>query len=244
MSTTNAHRTAPANAGPLDGWPGLPGTPRPPEIHPPGVPWPTPAPPTPVVAPSWFHEGAVGAEVRDRLLERRCVLVTGFLDDHTATRAAAEIMLLDGTGDDPIDVHLSCPDGDLAAASALADTIDLAGVEVRALARGTVGGPAIGPFTAADRRLASGLSLFQLRDPRAEGHGSADELVALAERHRHEVDSMHRRIARATGQDLEVVASRFAAGDVLDADEARRFGLVHEVRRVTPAPVTPLRDDR
>jgi hypothetical protein len=69
-------------------------------------------------------------------------------------------------------------------------------------------------------------------------------LAAFAERHRHEVDALHRRVATAVGRPVDAIAERFAAGAILDADEARRLGLVHEVLRTGPAPVTPLRGDR
>lgn len=191
------------------------------------------------VSPSWFHEDPSPLDVRGRLLERRVVLVGGHLDDHLATQVAAELMFLDGTGDDAIELHLSCPDGELTAANALADTIDLVGVRVVARSRGTVGGPALGPFTAADHRVASPLSSFHLRNPSVGSTGSADELAAFAQRHRHELDALHGRIARATGRSVDDVAADFSSGAVLDADAARRAGIVHEVQR-GPAPVTRL----
>jgi ATP-dependent Clp protease protease subunit len=198
----------------------------------------------PGVAPSWFQEHDPAAEVRERLLDRRVVLAHGFLDDALATRIAAELMYLDGTGDDPIELHLGCADGELSASNALADTVDLVGVRVVARGRGTIGGPALAPFTAADHRIATPFSLFQLRDPSVESTGSADALAAFAQRHGHEVDALHRRIARATGRSTEEVAADFRTGTILDADQARRAGIVHEVQRPGPAPVTDLHDRR
>jgi ATP-dependent Clp protease protease subunit len=185
----------------------------------------------------------LASDVRARLLERRVVLVGGHLDDRLATEVAAELMFLDATGDDDIELHVSCPDGDLTAANALADTIDLVGVRVVARARGTVGGPALGPFTAADHRVASALSAFHLRNPSVGSTGSAEELASFAQRHRHELDALHGRIARATGRPVDEVAAHFATGAILDADEARRSGIVHEVQRAA-APVTRLPQGR
>ena len=119
--------------------PAPPDTPRRP---PPGPPW--PVVPTVPMPGSRRHDDLFG-----RLLERRIVMVAGSLSHDVATLATAQLMLLDATGDDPIDLHLSCPDGDLGASSAVADTIDLVGVAVRAWCRGTVGGPALAPLAAA-----------------------------------------------------------------------------------------------
>jgi ATP-dependent Clp protease, protease subunit len=208
--------------------PWYPGTPRP---------FP-PAPPLLPTAPAAFD--AVTPDVRDRLLDRRRVLVSGNITDEVATRAAAELMLLDGVGDAPIDVYFSCPAAELQAANALADTIGLVGVPVRAWARGSVGGPAIAAFTAADRRLAGPFASFELRDPVTMSSGSADRLEEFAAHHRRQIETFHARIAAATGQRVDRVTGDFATGLFLDADQARRYGIVHEVERTGSAVVTPL----
>src|SRR5439155_1010049 len=83
----------------------------------------------------------------------RIVLLSGPLGHQLATDAAAQLMLLDANGDEPIELHLSCPDGELDTAGMLAETIDLLGVEVQAVCRGTVGGPALAVVAAADRLI-------------------------------------------------------------------------------------------
>jgi ATP-dependent Clp protease protease subunit len=224
---------------PVPGWP--------PGFVPPGEPRPTrPGTPLadPLVAPPYAFTptaGGLGTDLHGRLLAQRRVLVNGVLDDALATRTAAELMLLDGTGDDAIDLHLSCPDGELGAANALADTIDLVGVPVRATCLGSIGGPALGPFTAADHRTASASAVFHLTNPRVSSTGSSADLESFAEHHRRELDALHRRIAAATGRPVDRVAADFETGTVLDAEEARRYGIVHEVRRAKAAGVTPLR---
>ena len=48
-----------------------------------------------------------------RLLEQRVVLLTGALDDPTATRVSAELMTLDADGDDPVTLRVDCSEADL-----------------------------------------------------------------------------------------------------------------------------------
>jgi ATP-dependent Clp protease protease subunit len=173
----------------------------------------------------WLEPEGLGA----RLLERRIVLVGGFLDAANANQAAAQVMLLDGTGDEPIELHMSCPDGDLDSASMLADTIDLVGVPVVARARGTIAGAVLAPFVAAGRRLAQRHSLFVLREPSAEFVGRATDLETLAEQHRYTHEGFVRRLAAATGRPDDKVAADLRAGKVLDATHAFDYGLVHEI---------------
>src|SRR5207237_8226757 len=92
--------------------------------------------------PGWLQE---------KLFERRIVFVTGRLDDALAGQAAAQIMTLDATGDDPIDVVLSSADGTLEAAFVLIDVLDAGHAAVRVHSQGQVGGPAIGVAAAASR---------------------------------------------------------------------------------------------
>ena len=150
-------------------------------------------PPIPVVYTS--EPPAFGEDLRDRLLERRIVLASGRLDDVAATELAARLMYLDGVGDDPIELRYSCSEGELSAAIALADTVELLGVELRATAAGAVGGPAVLPFAVATRRLAHPHATFRLVEPEVEIRGRASDIAAEAERHAALVASFHRRLA-------------------------------------------------
>lgn len=168
-------------------------------------------------------------DVFGRLLERRIVVVSGMLGHEAATLAAAQLMLLDGTGDDPVDLHLSCPDGDLDASTAVADTIDLLGVEVRCRCSGKIGGPALAPLAAADRRLAQPHCLFVLKDPSLRLQGRADEVVSQAGVQQRQLDGLHARLAHSTGQPLDRVVADMRGGVTLGAHDALAYGLVQEV---------------
>ena len=198
------------------GWPPDPAPPRP-----------TVYPPIPVVYTS--EPPSLGEDLRDRLLERRIVLASGRLDDAMATELAARLMYLDGIGDDPVELRYSCSDGDLGAAIALADTVELLGVELRATAAGAVGGPALLPFAVASRRLAHPHATFRLVEPEVEIRGRATDIAAEAERHAALVTSFHRRLAHATGRPIELIEADFASHRVLSAEEALSYRLVDEI---------------
>ena len=216
-------------------WPDPP--PWPPEVPPPWrppppeTPRPAPGPPWPVVPTVPMPRPGQQDDVFGRLLERRIVLVSGSLGHDVANVATAQLMLLDATGDEPIDLHLSCPDGDLDASSAVADTVDLVGVEVRAWCRGTLGGPALAPLAAADRRFAHPHCVFALKDPTVQLEGRADQLTSLAAAHERQLAGLHSRLARATGQPLDRVVADMGRGLILSAEEAISYGLVEELAR-------------
>lgn len=192
---------------------------------------PPPGRPSPVVPSVAVPSGSPHEDLFDRLLERRIVLVSGRLDDEASTLAIARLMLLDATGDEPVDLRLSCPDGDLDASTALADTVDLVGVTVRALCSGKVGGPALAPLAAADRRLSHPHCVFVLRDPTAQLQGRADELATFAASYQRQLAALHARLAEASGQPLERVEADMHQGVTLSADEAVTYGLIQDVTR-------------
>ena len=110
----------------------------------------------------------LSAWLQEKLFERRIVLVTGRLDADLAAEAAAALLTLDATGDEPIELHVNSPDGTLESAFVLIDTLDLLHATSRAHGRGQVGGPAIGVVAAADHRSASPHTRFRLFQPTAQ----------------------------------------------------------------------------
>jgi ATP-dependent Clp protease protease subunit len=184
-------------------------------------------PPVPLV-----YETSPGAgSLAERLLDRRTVLVSGPLDPVAAMDAAARLMLLDGTGDDPVDLLLSCPDGDLVSAMSLADTVELVGVEVRALCTGALGGPPVLVFAVAPRRIAQPHATFRLSEPAVAIEGRAGDIAHEAERHAALLLDFHTRLAAATSRPPEAVAADLRDRRLLTAADAKAYGLVDELAR-------------
>ena len=165
------------------------------------------------------------------LLERRIVLVTGELDSALAGRAAAEVMMLDASGDDAIEMRLDSGGGSLDAAFTLIDTIDLCGVDVQITVAGRVEGPAVGVLAVGHLRRATEHSRLRLKDPSIELTGSAAALAELARAELERLARFHDRLAAATGRPLEEVKADFAAGRYLSASEAISYGLLDEIVR-------------
>lgn len=200
----------------------------PPPFVPPERPQPGPPPVYPPVPIVYEPAPAVG-DLADRLMDQRMVLVSGRLDVAAATEASARLMLLDGSGDDPIDIVLSCPDGDLIAAMALADTIELVGVELRALCSGTIGGAVLLPYALATRRLAQPHSAFRFAKPTYEVQGRASDLADEAARHAQLVADIVHRLADVTRQTFATLDADFERNRLLTAQQAKAYGLVDEI---------------
>ena len=215
-------------------WPLPPVPPIPSPPSPPPVPWP---PPRPEPEPSPWRPGspppvpgsALVLELADRLLAQRIVLLSGTLDGPAATAAVARLMLLDADSGERIELHLSCPDGDLDAALVLAEAVDLLRAPVTAVLLGTVGGPVLAVVAAADRATAHANASLVLREPRTSATGRADELLAAGEQHGRQVAELSSRIAAATRRAPDEIAADLREGRVLDARQAVEYGLVDDV---------------
>lgn len=70
---------------------------------------------------------------------------------------------------------------------------------------GTVGGPAVFPYAAAERRLAHPHCMFHLREPAMQVQGRADEIAVRVEQQQRQLARCITRLAEATGQDRKSV---------------------------------------
>jgi ATP-dependent Clp protease protease subunit len=202
---------------PLDDQPrrwNVPGMPQWPEQPP------SPADSDPSLAP-WLEE---------KLFDRRIVILQGTVNGAAATRTAATLLTLDAQGVQPVDLHLRSPDGDLDAVFAVIDAIDVMHAPVHALATAEVGGAAVGLYAVAPHRKAFPHTRFRLREPRAAGiSGNAEDVAHAAGQHLRALDDLIVRIAEATGQPRSRVEDDLSRGRQLTAEEAREYGLVHEI---------------
>jgi ATP-dependent Clp protease protease subunit len=167
--------------------------------------------------------------VRAQLFERRIVLVTGPVDDVMASDVAAQLMALGAAGDEPIELRLDSPGGTLDAAFVVIDTIGLSRSPVQAMCAGRAEGAAVGVFAAAVFRRAAPHARFRLCQPEESVDGTAANLESWVEQKQRRLDDFHRHLAQATGRPFEVVEADTDRGRYLDAEEAVRYGLVHEI---------------
>jgi ATP-dependent Clp protease protease subunit len=222
-----------------DTWPLPPEVPpyRPPQpppyqpSEPPSEPPPPGPPPTPIL-PTWEEPdpGWADRQILDRLLDQRVILVTGHLDAAVAQRVSAQLLLLDRTDHTrPIEVHLSCRGSDLEASVALAATVDLIRADVRAVVTGTLSGPALAVLCATQERAAHRHAAFVLAVPHASAQGSATTVAGQAEEHQRMIAQLVQRVSTSSGRPEAQVDEDLRSGRVLNAEQARTYGLVSSV---------------
>jgi ATP-dependent Clp protease protease subunit len=165
--------------------------------------------------------------LEERLFDRRIVLLRGPLTGPTASQTAAALLALDALGDDPIQLHMAAPDGELAAAFAVVDAVDTMRAPLHAVVTAQTGGAAVAVLAAADRRLAYRHARIRLAEPRsASVSGTADEVAAAAGQYLRELEELAVRLAEVTGQPRSKVEDDLSMGRILTAEQAREYGLI------------------
>jgi ATP-dependent Clp protease protease subunit len=174
------------------------------------------------------------------LFDRRIVSLRGPLDHSTATRIASQLMTLDATGDDAVQLQLDSEGGSLEAAFAVIDVIDALGVPVHVTCLGRVEGSAAVVGAVCSRRLAMPHTRFRVSDPDVEFEARASQVASLVRYHREGFLRYHERLALATGRSLDAVTAACTEGRFMDSSEAIGFGLVDEIVRSQRAPIRSL----
>ncbi|MEV0562896.1 ATP-dependent Clp protease proteolytic subunit [Dactylosporangium sp. NPDC050588] len=166
----------------------------------------------------------------EQLFGRRMVFLRGVIEPEMAGRAAATLLALDAIGADPITLHLSAEEGQLAAVFTLVDALDAVHAPVHATAVGQVGGAALGVFCAAATRTAFAHARFRLSEPKVTSPGgTADQVVAEAGRYLRDLEDLVLRIAAATGQPRSRIEDDLSTGRVLSAEDAVEYGLISSI---------------
>ncbi len=173
---------------------------------------------------------SVSPWLEERLFDRRVVMLSGPLTQMSANTAAAALLTLDALGTEPVELHVSSPEGELSAAFAIVDAIDAMRAPVHAIVPGMAGGAAVLVLTAADRRLAYRHARIRLTEPRATSlSGTADQVTAAAGEHLRELDELIVRLSEVTGQSRSQIENDLAAGRFLSAVEAKEYGLLNDI---------------
>jgi ATP-dependent Clp protease protease subunit len=183
--------------------------------------WQTPHPGAGPAMPGWLEE---------RLFDQRIVMVRGQLTNEAATGIAAALLSLDAAGPAPVQLHVASDGGELGAALAVIDVIDVMASPVHALVTGQAGGAVVAVLAAADKRLSYRHARFKLTEPRAAGvTGTADEVTRAAGQHLRELEEIVLRLVEVTGQTRSRIEDDLAAGRSLSAQEAVEYGLIDEI---------------
>jgi ATP-dependent Clp protease, protease subunit len=172
------------------------------------------------------------ADVFNRLLKNRVVLLGTDVNDEIANQICAQLLYLEGE-DDSADIwlYINSPGGSVTAGMAIYDTMQFVGCEVATVCMGMAA--SMGQFLltagASGKRYTLPNARIMMHQPLAGLRGQATDIAIQAEQLAYTKRRMAELTAQHSGQPLEQIQKDSERDRWFTAEEAQTYGLVDKV---------------
>ncbi len=172
------------------------------------------------------------ADVFNRLLRNRVVLLGTDVNDDIANQICAQLLYLEGE-DDSADIwlYINSPGGSVTAGMAIYDTMQFVGCEVATVCMGMAA--SMGQFLltagAAGKRYTLPNARIMMHQPLAGLRGQATDIAIQAEQLAYTKRRMAELTSQHSGQPLEQIQKDSERDRWFTAEEAQAYGLVDKV---------------
>ena len=171
--------------------------------------------------------------VYERLLAERIIFLGSQVDDDIANRLCAQILLLaaeDATKD--ISLYINSPGGSISAGMAIYDTMVLAPCDIATFGMGMAA--SMGQFLLAagtkGKRFTLPNSRLLIHQPSMGGlSGQATDIDIHAKEILRMREILNAIMARHTGQDVDRIARDVERDFIMNAEQAKEYGLIDEI---------------
>jgi ATP-dependent Clp protease protease subunit len=180
-----------------------------------------------------FSSGPAVVDLNQRLLRERIVFLGSQVDQESANRICAELLLLEA--DEPnkdISLYINSPGGSVTDGLAIYDTMQYVSCDIRTICIGMAA--SMGQFLlcagAPGKRFALPHSRILMHQPHAGGmQGQASDIAIQAEQIVYMKKMLAERIAFHTGQPLEKIEADSDRDRWFTAQEALEYGFIDAV---------------
>ena len=178
------------------------------------------------------NRGERSFDIYSRLLRERIIFVTGPIEDHMASLITAQLLFLESENPKKdIFMYINSPGGVVTSGLAIHDTMQYIRPRVGTVCIGQAA--SMGSFLLAagepGMRVALTNSRIMIHQPSGGAQGMASDIEIQAReilRMRTRLNSLY---SKYTGQPIEEVEKAMDRDKVLEADEAKAWGLIDEV---------------
>jgi ATP-dependent Clp protease protease subunit len=143
--------------------------------------------------------------LEEKLFQRRTILVSGGITEHTARSVSERLLAMSAAGTEPISVYISSPGGHVESGDVIHDVIKFIRPEVRTIGSGWVASAGALIFVAPKRenRFCLPNTRFLLHQPSGGIFGTALDIAIQAEQIVKMRERLNQIFADATGQPIE-----------------------------------------
>ena len=171
-------------------------------------------------------------DIYSRLLKDNIVFIGAAIDDMMANVIVAQLLFLEAEDPDKdIHIYINSPGGSTTAGLAIYDTILLIRPDVQTICVGqaaSMGAVLLGAGTKG-KRFALPNSRILIHQPWGGVQGQASDIAIQAKEILRTKDRLNQILSTHTGQPLEKIVSDADRDFIMDAEEARKYGLVDHV---------------
>ena len=178
------------------------------------------------------NKGERAYDIYSRLLKERIIFLTGQINDNVASLVTAQLLFLEA--EDPkkeIYLYINSPGGLVTAGLGIYDTMQYIKPEISTLCIGQAASMGSFLLTAGTKgkRFSLPNSRIMVHQPSAGFQGQATDI----EIHTKEILATKKRLneiySKHTGQSVEIIKDTLERDNFMDAEEAKKFGLVDKV---------------
>lgn len=188
----------------------------------------------PMIPPSMLQGGPMdpSADVYQRLLKDRIVILGSEVNDQVANLISAQLLYLEGQDPDKdIWLHINSPGGSVTAGLAIYDTMNFIGPDVGTICMGLAA--SMGQFLlcagAPGKRYSLPSGRIMMHQPSGGFQGQAADIKIQAEQMAYIKQMLAERIAQHTGQNVEQIHKDSDRDRWFTAEEAREYGIIDKV---------------
>jgi ATP-dependent Clp protease, protease subunit len=167
-----------------------------------------------------------------KLFEERIIFLGVQIDDASADDVMAQLLCLESMDPDrEIQIYINSPGGSYTAMTAIYDTMQFVGPDIRTVCLGQAASAAAVLLAAGTpgKRLALPHSRILIHQPYTEGGGQASDIEIQANEILRMRDEMENILARHTGQNVEEIHHDIERDKILTADAAKDYGIIDEI---------------
>ncbi len=178
------------------------------------------------------NRGERAYDLYSRLLKEHIIFLGTPIDDTIANLVCAQLLHLESENPDKdINIYINSPGGDITALFAIYDTMQYIKPDIATICFGQAASAAAVLLAAGapGKRLALPHARVLLHQPWGSGGGQASDIEIQAREILRMRDLLNEILAHHTGQTVEKIASDTDRDFVLEAEQAKEYGIIDEV---------------
>lgn len=170
-------------------------------------------------------------DLYSKLLKDRIILLTGEINDSTASIIISELLYLDSINNNEISIYINSPGGSVTAGMAIYDTMNFIKSDIKTISVGLSASMAAFILSSGTKgkRFSLPNSEIMIHQPIGDAKGQASDIKIAAERIIKLKDKLNKILAKNTNQKITIIKKDTERDCFFNASEALEYGLIDKI---------------